>query len=289
VPKSGQAWDPTFLLGHPLFEVFEPLARDLRGTTFPSAEQFTQLAESQRTARAPEAASLRFSHLERKPRRHKRTQLILHELYDGSIHLKRQVPCLSCSYHDLFNALSFSAFVHSKRVLHERQFRALEQWVGDLPQLPGKRTREQDALTIFDEGGVVLLMAEPFLSHWRASTEASPIPPFAPGSGVVPLLFGHALLEHLFEGHSQVRASAVVIELDAPLPSGATILDLADCYLAARLSDPSEFTQPGADGIFFMDQTEFSIGPPKPSWSAWHPGDREAFQSRYAQLDHRQV
>ena len=272
MPKSGQDWQPGFLLGHPLFEIFEPLAGRLRSRDFPTHADLTALAEGERNRRAPDLEPLRFSPHTKKPRRSKRTKIVLDELYDGSIVLKREVPCLERSYHDLFNALIFSAFLRSKRHLHQRQFAALADWIGTGSQLPGKRTRQQDALTIFDEGGVILIMAEPFLSAWRSSSTPLMIDPHNPETGIVPLLFGHALLEHLYEGHSQIRASAVVIELARPLSLDG-LLDEADRHLAARLSDPSEFQEPGADGIFFMDGDGFRVGPPKPSWTAWHPSD----------------
>jgi len=281
VPKSNQTWNAQFLAGHPLFAAFEPLARSLRGPSFPSCEQLTALAEQERLRRAPSAAALRFVPAIKKPRRAKRTRLVLDELYDGSIHLRRQVPCLRHSYHDLFNALAFSAFVRSKRALHARQFEALRAWVGDAPQLPGRRTREQDALTIFDEGGVVVLLDSTMMRTWRTSQERLPLFAHEPSSGAIPLLFGHALVEHLFEGHTQIRASAVVIEVAQPLPTISDILEAADVELAARISDPSQFVEPGADAIFFMDPEQVFLGPAKPSWAAWNPGDREAFSSRY--------
>ena len=281
MPKSGQEWDKDFLLEHPLFSVFEPLARPLRTAQFPSVDQLTELAEKQRTLRAPEQSQLRFTQADKKPRRKKRTELVLDQLYDGSINLRGEVPCLAESYHDLFNSLAFAAFVRSKRALHQRQFVALQSLVGDRPQLPGRRTREQDALTIFDEGGVIVLMAKGFADEWRTSTESTPIPAFEPRGGVVPLLFGHALLEHVLYGHVQIRASAVVIELPTLLSPELDLLETSDRYLSRRLADPLEFCEPGADVIFKMDNDSLSIGPPKPAWSAWVPGDKETFTSCY--------
>jgi hypothetical protein len=181
----------------------------------------------------------------------------------------------------LFNALAFSAYVRSKRALHARQFNALKAWAGDAPQLPGRRTREQDALTIFDEGGVVVLLEPRMMQAWRASEQPFSLEAYQPTSGAIPLLFGHALVEHLFDGHTQIRASAVVIELAQPLCTIPDILEAADVALAARIADPDQFLEPGADAIFFMDPERVSLGTAKPSWAAWNPGDKDAFSSRY--------
>jgi len=189
--------------------------------------------------------------MERKPRRKKRGEVVLDRLYDGSIALRGEVPCYSESYHDLFNAIAFAAFPRSKRALHARQFEALCCWVDDgAARVPGQRTREQDALTIFDEGGVVLAMTE---AEQHAFGKTSIATPYTPGqSGVTALLFGHALLEHLYEGHLAIRASAMVCVVPAGPKDDARLLDAVDRILAARLKDPQQFAAPGGDGIFEM-------------------------------------
>src|SRR5690606_26753214 len=96
--------------------------------------------------------ALRFAPQSKKPRRAKRGPVELDQLYDGSIALRGEVPCLAQSYHDLFNAVIFAAFPLAKYALHARQFRALRERVTPgVTRLPEARTREQDALTVFDE------------------------------------------------------------------------------------------------------------------------------------------
>lgn len=257
MPLSGQTWDPLFADRSPFFSVFEPILGQLRGRIeWPSVDELSAIWEQERQTRAPELRPLRFALTPPKSRRARRTQIELAELYDGRIELRREVPCLPASFHDLFNAIIFSAFPRSKSKLHERQYQALLGWLPtDSAQLPSKRTREQDALTLFDEGGSVVVLLErdwqrlcqenTSLSLHRGEAE----PPF------VPLLFGHALLEHLHAGRSQIRSSARVLPVPE-LPSPAALLDQVDHWLSARLSDPQAFCEPDADAVLeiFPDQ-----------------------------------
>lgn len=284
MPKSGQHWDPAFLLGHPLFKFWEPIARNFRQAQWPGPEQFTEELGRFSQQASIDLPPLCFRGSPKKPRRSKRQSIDLCSLYDGSIALSREIPCLKESYHDLFNALVFCAFPRSKRRLHHRQFRAQCAWLeasGALSggiQLPGKRSREQDALTIFDEGGTVILLSRSGYQNWLGQREPTLLSLGDLREGI-PLLFGHALLEHLYDGRTNLRSSGVVLVVeDEEVPPAAQstepspLFDLADRKLAARLDDPSQFLSPGADVIFLLDADgRGRLGPPKPDWHLPHP------------------
>jgi hypothetical protein len=176
--------------------------------------------------------------------------VVLDELYDGSIALRGEVPCLTASYHDLFNAVIFAAFPLAKHALHTRQFRALEKRVspGDL-RLPEARTREQDALTVFDEGGSVVLVSKALHERWQADKPWTPLD--AEGEQAQLWFFGHALLEHIFYGKFALRSCAVVVVRDETTPDD--VLPWLDERVAARLTDESSFQNPGADGVVKID------------------------------------
>lgn len=272
MPKSGQAWDPYFLREHPLFLLWERYAAPFRGPVWPTVEQYTAVLRTfteradavdrleLSSAQAPVAglAPLCFRTSKKRSRRQKRTAIEVASLYDGSIALAGVVPCLEESYHDLLNAIVFCAFPRSKRVLHERQYRALCAWLKqssvllEEKRLPGQRTREQDALTIFDEGGTLVTMSEAFYRDWAQSGQSLRLGETA-WRHVAPLLFGHGLLEHLFEGHVAVRSSGCLLVIPGPeLPyeDPEALFQIADRGLAARLADRDEFCRPRADLIF---------------------------------------
>jgi hypothetical protein len=258
MPKSGQPWNRRFLESEPLFGVFERFAKPFRGEVWPTLGDYERELETLRTLTGSRFPALGVAPSPVRARRAKRESLALEELYDGRIALTGQVYCLNASYHDLFNVIVFSAFPLAKRALHARQFSALSRWVAPelgkpAARIPGRRTREQDALTIFDEGGAVLVMTATMKAQFQASTEPLEVAPFAPESGVIPLLFGHALLEHLYDDHRALRSSGIVLSPPA-WPRGAADpsewCTLVDPILAARISDPAQFQEPNADCVF---------------------------------------
>ncbi|MEZ4329800.1 MAG: DUF3025 domain-containing protein [Polyangiales bacterium] len=160
-------------------------------------------------------------------------------LYDASITERGVLPTRAANWHDLFNVVIWAAFPRTKRALHARQYRRLcERVPAHFQRLPGARTPEQSALTQLDEGGLLLCVpdhapigAEERLLTTLAHLATARIPltttHLAPHEAR-PLIFGHALLEHL--------------ALEAPAPRAAVVLlrcpPLAvDLTLAQRLDD----------------------------------------------------
>ena len=71
-------------------------------------------------------------------------------LYDTRIVSEGVVPTRVGSWHDFLNALVWATFPRAKAALHRRQFELV------VPHAP-RRTKEQDALAMLDEGGVFCL------------------------------------------------------------------------------------------------------------------------------------
>jgi len=115
--------------------------------------------------------------------------------YEARIVLAGEVPTRVASWHDFLNALVWASFPRAKRALTAR----LHGFAAARGR--GNRSREEDFLALFDEGGVVI-------------------------QGGAEIVFGHALFEHWIRGE---RVSGLVLEL----PAGP-----ADALLAAVLSGP---------------------------------------------------
>jgi hypothetical protein len=252
VPKSGQLWDASFLTRSALLRVLEELAEPLlRGTSWPTLEAYSALVERERLARASELPAVRFA----PPTRRCRSQPIdPGQLYDGRIALHGEVPCVGSSYHDFLNVLVWAAFPRSKRALHARQYRALTAW---LPQasarLPNRRTREQDALALFDEGGCVLVVPREVAARLSTPREAAHVLTEESAPRIV--LFGHAVMEHVCFESSRVSSAALLLCMDEPLPEGRELLERVDRALAARLENPDVLAEPSFDHVL-------SIQPP---------------------------
>src|SRR5262249_23742435 len=121
------------------------------------------------------------------------------------------------SWHDFLNALVWATFPESKRRIHALQASALVHASAACAHtLPNARTREQDALALLDEGGVLELSAE--------------------GESLL-RGFGHALYEGLVRGGPAATASCLTFEL-ARLPVRDVAAAVADRLLAQRLDAP---------------------------------------------------
>jgi hypothetical protein len=275
VPKSGQLWDEHFLERSALLGELRALAEPLlRGATWPSLEACSAFVEVERRARAPELGPVRFAPPiprsrsrpidsrsrpieSSRPIDSRSRPIEIGQLYDGRIALHGEVPCLGTSYHDLLNVLVWAAFPRAKRALHARQYRALEAWLPPAAaRLPNRRTREQDALALFDEGGSVLVLPPALGAALPISASGQGLPLEA---GARVLLFGHAVMEHVCFEASELSSAALVVGLEPPLPEGRALLDRVDHALAARLANPREFLLPVFDAVL-------TIQPPDRAW-----------------------
>jgi len=240
-----------------LAELGQPL---LAGEGWPSLEAYGALVEQERQARAPELPAIRFAPpLPRHKRARARPALDLRQLYDARIALEREVPCVSSSYHDLLNVLAWAAFPRAKRALHARQYRALLGWLPPAGEpLPNRRTREQDALTLFDEGGSVLVTTPEGAARLRSEREGTL--DVSERRDVRVVVFGHAITEHLSFHSSTVCSAAFLLCLEPPLPEGRALFERVDQALEQRLSDERQLLAPNFDRAL-------SIEPPARVWA----------------------
>jgi hypothetical protein len=180
---------------------------------------------------------------QRAKKKRRRAPVARDALYEARIHLAKRIPTRERSWHDLANALVWAAFPRAKRALAARQYAALAARVPELAdRLPATRTREQDTLAMLDEGGLVLLVATDAdgteAREACSRRDARTVGALQREGRLLPLVFGHALLEHAASGRAMdVRAFGVILSLGGPdlrADRDAT-RDLADRALAAKL------------------------------------------------------
>jgi hypothetical protein len=262
MPKSGQTFDPRVFERSALFREFAELTPPIAALSgWPTLDWYSEFADEQRRTRAPELGRVSFARSS--PARGRGAEpLDISGLYDGRIALRGEVPCLEGSYHDLFNVLVWAAFPRSKRALHARQFQALRGWIpSGASRLPNRRTREQDALTIFDEGGAILIPAAKEADLLPAGAEPgadSVSRASATPTGARVTLFGHAVMEHVCFEKAPVYTAALVLALgdEGEAARGTRLLDQIDRTLAQRLSNPGEFCSPAFDATLGIEPPE---------------------------------
>ncbi len=193
-----------------------------------------------------------------KPRSRRRNRpLDVRAMYDGRITLERCVPTRSGCWHDLMNALVWGTFPLAKRALHARQHQAMARRVPEgARKLPPARTREQDALALLDEGGIVVLVAEP--DTVRATLRDCPgaLQGMTAKGTATALIFGHAVYESLALGVPPAAVAALVLARD---PSAGFPVRDADAAVARALVDPTRLCSP--DELCRVDVAHASPGP----------------------------
>jgi hypothetical protein len=136
-------------LAAPIFAPLAPALARLPAERWPTLEELTALAESATTARGK---PLRFV----KPRERndrERRYYEQHIVETGEVETRE-------NWHDLFNALAWITYPRSKARINAQHAAILEEG-GEAEAR--RRSPERDALTLFDEGGIVVACTSPAL------------------------------------------------------------------------------------------------------------------------------
>jgi len=209
-------WRPDFAAPAHIFAPFSEAARFFADfAAWPGVADYNHLARALGIVTAS-GLPLTFMEQEARPRgRSRRAKWrASHVRYDESIYCLGQVPTRLGSWHDFFNMLVWMTFPQAKAALNRQQYREQPPLVG----MPGRsRSREQDRLTMLDEGGVLAVCCAQGI--------------------VVHLVFGHALLESLLLGRFDVRGMNLPLVCSEGVAAGpvADLVRCADAALALRI------------------------------------------------------
>ena len=232
-----KAWDPDFAERSPMFEPLRAAVGGLRGSYWPGCDDLNRITAS---SLAPIVTA------GGRPLRFVAQQLrhaAFEDKYEPRIFLRGEVQIRSCNWHDLLNALVWLTFPRAKAALNQRHYRELErQRATGAPN----RGPAQDALTLFDEGGVLVAVGDPVQAallsgfqwkelFWRRRAAVVQSMRF--------YLFGHALYEKALAPFAGVTGRGVIFEVDRELFSHPLQqqLDELDAKLAACIGDPARF------------------------------------------------
>lgn len=232
-PSSLVEWDPDFLSRSPMFE-------PLRAHAGSFGAQWPGLADLQRLldARHPPVLNAAGMALQLVPQ--DRRKRALEAKHEARTFLAGELQMRERNWHDLFNLLAWLAFPRAKSALNARHFAALEaQRVAGAPN----RGPAQDALTLFDEGGVVVAADDDrplaLLREWRWKelfwSERQRL-----AERMRFHIFGHALFEKALRPFTGITARGILLKADPELlmaPPPEQIAGL-DARIAAHLADP---------------------------------------------------
>lgn len=140
------------------------------------------------------------------------------ELLDDGLHYETRIAERGAlatregDAHDAFNALVWLRHPRLKWAVNARQ-------VADIARVgPKTRTRGQCALTHFDEAGAIVWLADAApLAAWDAHDWPALFVDAraAWGASIAVTVFGHALIEHVWNGHDLPVAKALVVRVAA--------------------------------------------------------------------------
>lgn len=165
------------------------------------------------------------------------------EKYEPRIFLEGELQARAESWHDFFNVLVWATFPETKAALNQRHYHAALARTGQ------NRNRLEDALTLFDEGGVLVASSNPHLLlllqscqwkelFWQHREEVI--------RKMDAFIFGHALYEKALEPYIGVTGKAICIVVEEEFFSFTLEqrLQTIDAKASAYLSDHNSFISP---------------------------------------------
>jgi hypothetical protein len=243
----------------PAFEPLAPALSRLDPGRWPTLAELTALAEGVVTSKG---LPLRFVAPagQEEPKR---------PYYERHVAQTGEVPTRPQNWHDLFNALAWVAFPKAKAAINAQHAAFLDEGGEEEAR---RRSPERDALTLFDEGGVVVASRSPALLRlvveyrwkelfWHRRVELREQVRF--------FAFGHSLHEKALRPFTGIVAKTVFVPVDdffGMLPPEAQVARV-DELLAAHFANRARFSSPRAMA-------------PMPAMGipGWHPGtDDEAY------------
>ncbi|MEN9825263.1 MAG: hypothetical protein RI953_1008 [Pseudomonadota bacterium] len=209
-------WNPRFFEQGGLFDVFKPWRRLFlhHVSAFPALEELSRIARCDAVSNVYSGGGFPVSFVrQQRIMRNRRAELGWRANYQLRIFLSGEVPTRPDNWHDFFNAWTWIYLPRLKAAINARHFHCMDE-NSEFPwrMSGGNRNREQDMLTVFDEGGLVVVTDDDdiwkMISHrqWRELFLENG-PNLHQRACFIPV--GHALFECALIGHPRLHASCI--------------------------------------------------------------------------------
>lgn len=233
-------WDPYFLARSLMFEPLRAHAPQSFPDQWPGLPALQRLLDQ----RQPPVVVASGAPLRLVPQPGKSSRSGLR--YEERIYCCGELQVRESNWHDLLNVLVWLTFPRAKAVLNARHHAAFEERAST--GAPNRGPTE-DALTLFDEGGVVVVTASPELLDllrsfawkelfWRRRLEVAASMRF--------FLFGHALYEKALRPFVGITGRGLCFEVETDFLNAPVADQLAelDTRLASHIGAPDLFNAP---------------------------------------------
>ena len=240
---SIQKWNPNFMDLSPMFELFRYLEKQFSNMLYwPDYNDLNQFNLKQKlkilTRSGKEICFV--------PPVYGRQSF--EQKYESKIYLTGQVQTRVKNWHDFFNALVWQIFPHAKSAINELHYQTqLYESINRIKQ----RSALRDALTLFDESGVVVVSTKRILIQllkdykwkqlfWREREAVLSAMRF--------FVFGHGLYEKALNPYTGMTGKGILFHVDEvffdqPLLDQLQLIDLMlESFLLQALSSNSDLT-----------------------------------------------
>ncbi len=225
---SMETWDPLFIDRSPLLAPLRAAAAGLCGTDWPSVAALQDAVDRAGT-RTGSGLALRLQ-----PPVHFGPAA---DAYELRVFERGELEVRERNWHDLFNVLAWLTFPQAKAALNVRHCAVFSN------DRAGARGPVRDALTLFDESGVIVASADPALLQMIRDFQWRPL--FCTHRAAVVrdarfMLFGHALCEKALAPYKGITGRSLLLEIDRAFLKWPLAEQLAhlDARLAAQIADP---------------------------------------------------
>lgn len=236
-------WHPDFDCGSPMFEPLRPLLASFRRfSNWPGLDAYQRLLDSlDQPLRTHHGVELKVVPQDGKPNH-------FEQHYAPRIYLSGELQTRTRNWHDFFQLLTWFIFPKTKAVInaiHIPSAKARIEGGGEL----GHRTPMENMLSLFDEGGAVLLSSDESLLQivrdfewkelfWERRDELA--------TKFECITFGHAMYEKGLKPYIGMTANTVLLKVDENYfaqPLAQRLADI-DCRLAAIFEKGELYIKP---------------------------------------------
>jgi len=236
-------WRPDFLDGSPLFAPLRPLVERFASyEEWPGLEDFQQLLDE----RAEPLRTLHGAALKIVPQEGRPDHFEQH--YAPRIFLNGEIQTRTRNWHDFFQLLSWFLFPRTKAVINAIHIPLARERLEKGEDI-GRRTPVENMLSLFDEGGAVLVASDPSLLElvrefrwkelfWQRREELA--------QKFDCTVFGHAMYEKALAPYLGMTANTILLEDDGEYFRGDRAARLAwiDEKLAAIFEAGEPYQKP---------------------------------------------
>lgn len=235
-------WAPDFYTKSPLFAPISHLAEQFAGhLDWPGLEDFQRLLDEHEPIRTHHGAALKVVPQEGRPNH-------FAQHYAPRIYLSGEIQTRTRNWHDFFQLLTWFIFPRSKAVINAIHIPRAKARIEAGDGL-GSRTPIENTLSLFDEGGAVIVSSDPSLLQlirdfnwkelfWQRRAEL--------GRNLDCVTFGHAMYEKGLAPYLGMTANTILIDADEDYFAldQASRLDWIDGRLVTILEQADLYRKP---------------------------------------------